>query len=93
MSEIILIHKINGILSNCNNRIVGEIATPSQLYGSIESTSVSSGYYYGEYDISPTTDGIILATSNKTLREDIVIKPIQPREVENDSGGITVIIG
>ena len=39
-------------------------------------TSVSGGDYSGPYEVTPSTSRQVLATTNKTLSQNVVIKPI-----------------
>lgn len=48
--------------------------------------------YEGLYSVQPGFDPIILETDEKSLRENVTIKPISVIEVENQSNGNTLII-
>lgn len=48
--------------------------------------------YQGEYIVSPGFEPITLDTDEKSMREDILIQPIQVSEVLNPSDGKTLII-
>lgn len=49
--------------------------------------------YEGPYTAVPTTCDQTLDTSNKVMREDVVVREIPFAEVSNPAGGTTVIIG
>lgn len=49
--------------------------------------------YDGEYEVNPTFEDQILQTSGTFMQEDVVVEQILVREVSNNAGGITVIIG
>ena len=48
--------------------------------------------YQGEYIVSPGFEPITLDTDEKSMREDILIQPIQVSEGSNPSNGKTLII-
>lgn len=48
--------------------------------------------YQGEYIVSPGFEPITLDTDEKSMREDVLIQPIQVNEVSNLSNGKTLII-
>lgn len=49
--------------------------------------------YTGDYDVTPTADGEVLKTAQKTMSKDLTIHPIPYFEVSNTAGGDTVYIG
>lgn len=49
--------------------------------------------YDGPYDVTPTVDGLTLATKSRYMSKDISIKPIPMVSTSNASGGRTVTIG
>ena len=49
--------------------------------------------YTGEYVIESSTEEQTLLTSNKFLKDDVVVKSIPYDEVSNPSGGTTFYIG
>ena len=49
--------------------------------------------YEGDYAVTPSTSEQRLATANKVLEQDVVIKEIPYSEVSNLAGGNTVYIG
>ena len=75
--------QITGSLSSVSN-IVGELTIPQRIDADV---------YDGEYDVYPDFIGTTLETKNKTLKDDISVKPIQVESVSNLEGGRTVYIG
>jgi len=52
------------------------------------------GIYGGEYQIVPKAfEPQILPTSNRVLKEDVIVKEVPFYEVSNDSNGVTAYIG
>ena len=49
--------------------------------------------YGGPYDVTPTVDGLKLATKRRSMSKDLSIEPIPIGSVSNSSGGRTVTIG
>lgn len=76
-------HSISGRLSS-TQRITGAIVIP---------TYVDVDLYSGDYDVSPDFTGKTLDTANKTLTDNITVKPIEVQTMSNSSGGLTVYIG
>lgn len=74
---------ITGSLSSVST-IVGDLTIPSY---------VETDVYDGAYDVYPDFYGTTLETKNKTLKNDISVKPIQVESVSNIEGGRTVYIG
>lgn len=50
-------------------------------------------YYDGAVLVEPRKVGQTLETANKSMSEDVVIKPIFYSETTNPSGGLTIVIG
>lgn len=76
--------------------VVGEVSTKT-IIGEVELGRVTirhSDYpdYDGDYDITPAASEQTLETTNKTLREDLTIKPIPYYDVSNEYGR-TIYIG
>lgn len=49
--------------------------------------------YEGEYTITPKISSFTLPTKNKSMTDDLTITQVPYEQVENPSGGDTVIIG
>lgn len=49
--------------------------------------------YAGDYEVTPSAEGEVLKTAQKTMRKDLTIHPIPYFEVSNTAGGDTVFIG
>lgn len=50
-------------------------------------------YYKGKYNVIPKVKEQKLETKNKSMTDDVTIEKIPFEEVQNPSGGTTVIIG
>lgn len=71
----------------------GQVSHEFQLIGSLATAySFSGDRYSGEYEITPTVEGLDLDTKYKYLTEDVKILAIPYFEVSNQSGGNTVYI-
>jgi hypothetical protein len=88
---------------NALETLSGSIAADVSLSGVLScvgglsgKVSVTKEYdiYGGEYKIVPKTfEEQVLPTSNRVLKEDVVVKEVPFYETSNDSGGITAYIG
>lgn len=88
---------------NALETLSGSIAAEASLSGTLSSVgglagkvSVTKEYdiYDGEYKIVPRIfEKQVLPTSNRVLKEDVVVKEVPFYETSNDSGGITAYIG
>ena len=74
---------INGIITNTRH-VVGSLTT---------AYTTSAETYEGEYEVTPTVDGMVLPTNNKVMTDDLTVKAIPFYNVSNTSGGSTVFIG
>lgn len=87
-------------------KLVGVIKTRSTLTGAIDTSALLTGqvnvcgvvkmeldWYEGSYEVKPTSDQQILPTKQKTLSDNLIIKPIPYVESANSAGGTTVTIG
>lgn len=74
--------------------IKGALAARASLTGSLTiPTYVDVDMYAGDYIVAPDFDGKTLPTANKTLIQDVTVKPIEVQVVSNTAGGKTVYIG
>lgn len=86
-------HTILGHLGSMQ-RITGSLAETEVINGTIFiPTYVDVDLYSGVYDVSPDFTGKTLDTANKTLTDNITVKPIEVQTMSNSSGGLTVYIG
>ena len=70
-----------------------ELMTMDQMDDLIESLSDTAlPDYEGQYTVTPNFSTITLETDERSVRENIVIKPIPVSEVSNTSDGKTLII-
>lgn len=81
-----------GSLSNSQS-LCGQMSSEPQLVGSLATAySFSGDKYEGDYEVTPTVDGVTLNTKHKYLTDDIKVRAIPYFEVSNLSGGNTVFI-
>ena len=88
---------------NALETLSGSIAADVSLSGILSCAgglngrvSVTREYdvYSGEYQVVPKAfEQQVLPTSNRVLKEDVVVKEVPFYETSNDSGGITAYIG
>lgn len=73
--------------------LTGRLMHEAQLVGSL-ATAYTAGApnYEGEYEVTPTVDGLSLATRQKYMTEDVKIHAIPFFEVSNQAGGNTIYI-
>ena len=84
---------IRGRLSN-SHHILGALLGDNSISGKLTiPTYVDVDIYSGSYEVSPDFDGKTLPTANKTLIQDVTVKPIEVQVVSNTAGGKTVYIG
>ena len=84
---------IRGRLSN-SHHILGALLGDNSISGKLTiPTYVDVDIYSGDYDVSPDFTGKTLDTANKTLTDNITVKPIDVQTMSNSSGGLTVYIG
>lgn len=50
-------------------------------------------YYEGAYEVTPRKVEQILATKDKSMSDNVTVEAIHYAEVENPSGGKTIIVG
>lgn len=86
-------HTICGTLTPSHN-MTGAIFKRAAISGALTiPTYVDVDLYSGSYDVSPNFIGQILPTANKTMTDDVTVKPIEVQITTNTSGGKTVFIG
>ena len=54
---------------------------------------ITGDMYDGPYEVTPTLETQMLATRNKTMRDDVTVFEIPYAEVGNTAGGTTATIG
>lgn len=59
----------------------------------IKVVTVTGDMYDGPYEVTPTLETQMLATRNKTMRDDVTVFEIPYAEVGNTAGGTTATIG
>ena len=77
-------------------RIRAHIKTNDLRYKVKLSNVIDSGglpYYEGEYVVIPRKVEQSLATKNKAMNDDVVVRAINRADVVNVGGGLTVTIG
>lgn len=91
--EITSIGTIKGALA-ARASLAGSLSSPVALSGGLSiPTYVDVDLYDGDYIVAPDFDGKTLPTTNKTLIQDVTVKPIEVQVVSNTAGGKTVYIG
>lgn len=68
----------------------------SAQYLDIELMGGGSGrfpYYKGEYEIEPRKSEQTLSVEDKSMKDDVIIRPIFYAETINQGGGYTAVIG
>ena len=88
---------------NALETLSGSITAEASLSGVLSCTGGLSGkvsvtkeydIYGGEYEIIPKAfEEQVIPTSNRVLKEDVVVKEVPFYETGNDSGGMTAYIG
>ena len=79
---------------NAPTTIAGALSSPATITGGLTiPTYVDVDIYNGDYVVAPNFDGQTLPTANKTLIQDVTVKPIEVQVVSNTAGGKTVYIG
>lgn len=59
----------------------------------IRVVTITGDMYEGPYEVTPTLETQMLATRNKTMRDDVTVFEIPYAEVGNIAGGMTATIG
>lgn len=92
MGSIKALETLSGSIS-AESSLAGELSCVDSLSGKL---SVTKEYdvYGGEYEIVPKAfEAQVLPTSNRVLKEDVIVKEVPFYETSNDSDGITAYIG
>lgn len=73
--------------------LTGQLAHEAHLVGSLATAyTAGAAAYEGSYEVTPTVDGLSLATRQKYMTDDVKILAIPIYEVSNPSGGSTFYI-
>lgn len=88
---------LKGRITSERMALSGAICTREPLVGVIPGTLEISytddlPAYKGDYIVTPTVDGQVLATAQKLMVDDMTIKAIPFYKVSNNTGGSTVYI-
>ena len=87
---------ISGSVSS-KTTIFGIISTNGVLSDSIEGrikvTHATLPNYQGQYEATPSLIEQIFPTNETSMRNDFVVHKIPYYEIENQSGGLTAVIG
>lgn len=71
----------------------GNLRSEVQLVGSLATAYTAGAFpYEGDYEVTPTVEGLSLPTRQKYMTDDVKILAIPIYEVSNPSGGSTVYI-
>ena len=77
-----------------SGRIGGRLREGRELDGYIDHAKTKPlPWYEGEYELTPVWENVTLETKQKSMQEDVTMQAIPYAEVDNLSGGVTVIIG
>lgn len=71
--------------------ISGSLSAMGSMGGTI-SRELDHDYYTGDYEVTPRMDEQTLATSDRLLTKDIIVKEVPYSEVKNEAGGTTINI-
>ena len=84
---------IGGMMKAQTGSLTGTIAGDKTLVGSLTTAyTANASEYEGEYEVTPTVDGLSLPTRQKYMTDDVKIHAIPFFEVSNPSGGSTFYI-
>ena len=84
---------IGGMIKAQTGSLTGQLAHEAHLVGSLTTAyTAGAAEYEGEYEVTPTVDGLSLATRQKYMTDDVKIHAIPFFEVGNQSGGNTIYI-
>lgn len=76
------------------NKVGGTIAAKGKMSGMVKSAEIKPlPWYEGEYELTPIWEDVTLETKQKSMSDNVTIQAIPYAEVDNPSGGVTVIIG
>ena len=89
--EVFVIPTITGSIS-AEGALSGSLAQEQSLKGTVSQQIEHDTYYDGPYEITPRVLGQTMATADKVMRTDVVIKDIPYSETTNPGGGTTVVI-
>lgn len=92
MGDIKALEILSGSIS-VESSLTGKLSCSGGLAGKV---SVTKEYdvYGGDYTVIPKAfEEQILPTSNRVLKEDVIVKEVPFYEVSNDSDGMTAYIG
>ena len=91
--NVTTVDTISGTLSVIGT-LSGSLSPPVAIHGELNvPIYIDVDLYSGDYDVSPDFTGKTLDTANKTLTDNIMVKPIEVQTMSNSSGGLTVYIG
>lgn len=73
--------------------IIGLVSQEYKITGNLATAyTTNTKPYEGDYEITPTVDGMTLETKQRYMTDDVTIKAIPFYEVSNTSGGNTIYI-
>lgn len=76
------------------NKVGGTIAAKGKMSGKVKTAETKPlPYYEGEYELTPIWEDVTLETKQKSMSDNVTMQAIPYAEVDNPSGGVTVIIG
>ena len=76
------------------NKVGGRIDAKGKMSGKVKSAETKPlPWYEGEYELTPIWEDVTLETKQKSMSDNVTMQAIPYAEVDNPSGGVTVIIG
>ena len=70
-----------------DGNVLGKVTVTAAIEGG------SAAEYEGDYEIAPKFEEQTLSTAYKVLKKDVKVKAIPVERINNETGGITVVIG
>lgn len=84
--------KLVGTLTGVQG-ITGCIVQNGQMTGLLATATIANANpYEGDYEVTPTVEGLVMETRQKYMTDDVTIRAIPFYEVGNNTGGNTVYI-
>ena len=83
---------LNGVVNGAKG-LTGFLTQKAELVGNLATAyAIGATTYTGEYEVTPTVEGLGLQTKHKYMTDDVTVRAIPFFEVSNTGGGTTVYI-
>lgn len=83
---------LKGVVSRAKG-LTGSVTQKAKLVGNLATAyTAGAAAYTGEYEVTPTVEGLALRTKHKYMTDDVTVRAIPFFEVSNTGGGTTVYI-